>query len=173
MLLKNVFNLLKNGNRFVSSIPIRTYKRKQYSLESEFFRNHPIDEQTVQEIKQCNSARKTKGNIEVARDLLSKFEKESDSNKKNEIKCKLIREIRKFPNNTHPVVAGYDDITKNQEISTIGENFKFDNNVQPKDFEDLTKILNISRTSQLGNFTSSGSYYLMSDLAEMVGITLT
>lgn len=168
-MLLNSLNLLKQINRIIPLPAIRTYKRKQFSLESDYFRDHPIDDEIVEEIKQCNSARKTKGNTDLARELLREFEKESDSGVKNEIRLKLIREIRKFPNKTHPVVIGYDDISTNQEVLSSGEKPTFDG-FKSKDFEDLSNILRVSRTSQLGNFTSSGSYYLMGDLAELVSV---
>lgn len=167
MLHRNFWNLFRNANRNVSILAARNYKTKEFSLESDFFRDHPIDEKTANEIKECNAARKNKANIDLTKNLLNQYENESDLCKRDEIKKQLIHEYRKFPNDTHPSVLAYEDTTKKQELGTYNKKQVF-SEFKVKDFDEITLLLNAARTANLGNFTCSKSYYLMGVLPELV-----
>lgn len=72
--------------------------------------------------------------------------------------------MQSIPNRTHSDVVK--DSDKPKEIDSIGSKQSFD--FKPKTFAELCSKLNILRTTQLGSFTGSRSYYLMNELAELV-----
>lgn len=139
---------------------------KEFNIKSDYYDNHPVNENAIKEIEEISATRKNRGNIEVVRDLFKKYQNEQNETNKRELKTKLRNEFKKFPNKTHPTVLSYGINSDNVEIYSFGD---FNKHEQPnaKTYEDLCSHSNTLRMDQLGNFTGSRSYYLMHSVAEL------
>lgn len=133
-------------------------------IKSEYDTNYLTNPANFDEIKSNIINRKGVGNIELVHDLVHQLNQTSDTTIRETLQKQLNVALKTIPNSTHPDVANYDD--KPKEVETIGSkrNFAF----KSKSFADLCSKLNILRTSDLGNFNGTRSYYLMKELAELV-----
>lgn len=169
MLNKNIFRLCRH---LILQTHSRSYHRKEFKIKSDFFDNHPINRQTIDELEKIDLVRKNRGSIEIVRSLFSEFENEADTKRKEELQTELRNEFKKFPNQTHPTVLSYGPNAGNTEIKSHG-NLEKTTNPNGKDYETLCNLLKAVRLEQLGNFTGTRSYYLMQSIAELVSIKKT
>lgn len=117
------------------------------------------------EIQQNITRRKGIGNIKLIQDLLEKINNgQLPENEERQIQIELQNELNKLPNATHPDVLAYGD--EPNVVQKFGDKPQF--SFKPKPFADIAKFFNVLRMEHLGNFTGTKSYYLMSDLAELV-----
>lgn len=120
--------------------------------------------QNKQSISENITRRKGIGNIEEVQNLHKKLEQIDKTNLEfDKIQEKFISEALKIPNESHKDIIEYGNEPK--IIKYVGEKRPFD--FQPKEFHDLTKHLNLMRTSQLGNVAGTKSYYFFGALAEL------
>lgn len=161
-----------------------SFSHKAFSVTNDFYDKSSIEELAAREIAECCVIRKTKGDINEAQELLNKLCSTTDEECKKIISNQLREELRKIPNRTHPVVLGYGDVEKPVEIASYGtrKDAHTKVNVPSKAYEKVARRLkgklvemkeicyglNIMRTGSLTQFLSHKSYYLYSDLAEMV-----
>lgn len=140
--------------------------RKQFNVKSDFFENFNVDKTVINELEQLNTIRKSQGSIEILRHLFKNYENETDHSKKIDLRTKLVNEIKKFPNHTHPTVEKYGAESDPIELYCYGD---LHTNPIPngKTYEELCTLSNTMRMSQLGNFTGSRSYYFMHSVAEL------
>lgn len=147
---------------------IRTYsvQRKHFNIQSNFFDNLQVDQNVISELKQLNTIRKSKGCVQSLQRLFNEYSNESDGTKKNLLKLKVIKEIKKFPNKTHPVVEKYGADADPVELYSNGD---LHQNPIPdgKSCEELCTLSNTFRMSTLGNFTGPRSYYFMNSVAKL------
>lgn len=146
-----------------SAVSVRTFcsiKRKEFSLNSEFFENYTPDVRDIEQIEAESKIRKSRGSTQLLQHYFKNFNKESNTEKKNDFKLKLITELKKFPNRTHPTVLSYGADSDKVELYSYGDLHK---NPIPnaKSYDELGAMSNTIRMSQLGNFTGSRSYYFM------------
>jgi seryl-tRNA synthetase len=116
------------------------------------------------EIEENIKRRKGIGNIGRVHELHSELKNSglSEENKADLVK-EFKEELKLIPNKTCPLVALYGDNPK--VVKVIGNKRTFD--FQPKEFSDITKMLQLMRTDNLSNLSGHKSYYLMGELAEM------
>lgn len=128
--------------------------------EPEFDLQYLCDPNNVEEISKNIAVRKGVGNIRLVNDLKNQLELES----LNEgVRALLLEELHKIPNKTHPDVLAYKEEAK--VLSYLGNKREFD--VEPKEFHEITKRLNLVRTDQLGNVSGSRSYYFLGQMAQL------
>lgn len=147
---------------------IRSYSvaRKHFNIESNFFDNLQIEQNVISELKQLSTIRKSKGCIQTLQRLFDEYSNESDGTKKNALKSKVIKEIKKFPNKTHPDVEKYGADADPLELYSNGD---LHQNPIPdgKSYQELCTLSNTFRMSALGNFTGPRSYYFMHSVAKL------
>lgn len=147
---------------------LRSYsvQRKQFNIESDFFNNLHVEQNIINELKQLNTIRKSKGCIQSLQRLFNEYSNENDGTKKNALKLKVIKEIKKFPNKTHPDVEKYGLNADPVELYSSGD---LHQNPIPdgKSYKELCTLSNTYRMSTLGNFTGPRSYYLMHSVAKL------
>lgn len=159
--------LLCRLSRKVFSVrELSTIKSHTFSLNSEFFESYIPDENAIEEIAAESKVRKSRGSVQLLRHHFKNYQTAKDSEKKNEFRSKLVDELRKFPNKTHPTVLSYGSDSDKVELYAFGDLHK---NPIPnfKSFQELGALSNTIRMSQLGNFCGSRSYYFMNSVAEL------
>lgn len=139
---------------------------KEFKIKSDFFDNLNINQNLLDDIVERNKIRKSRGSIELLQHLFKQYSSETIETEKNDLKIKLLNEIKKFPNETHPTVLSYGYDSQPVELYTHGDLHK--NPIEnARTYEELGTLSNTIRMSQLGNFTGSRSYYFMHSVAEM------
>lgn len=109
--------------------------------------------------------RKGVGNIHLVHEIKDKLSKLNQSDSAfAALNQQLQDELRKIPNDTHPDVRSYGSEPK--VVATYNEAPKFEH--KPLEFSEIGRGLNILRTGHLGNYSGNRSFFLMSDLAELV-----
>lgn len=148
------------GKNIPNVVISRTVRNFSVELNTEYLCN-PENKSTISE---NITRRKGVGNIENVYDL---YQQLKNRNKKDQeyvdIEQKFISEALKIPNDSHKDILNYDKDPK--VLKYVGEKPVF--HFKPVEFEDLTKNLNLMRTSQLGNVSGNRSYYFYSALAEL------
>lgn len=140
-------------------------KHKFVLAKPEFNENFLLDEGNREKIDENIKLRKGVGDINLVHELNDKLRSEGLSHEvKHSITEQLQEELRKVPNDTHPDVKNYGDDPK--VVAYYNEKREFSN--KPFEFSEICKKLNLLRTDHLGNFAGHKSYFLMSDLAELV-----
>ncbi|GBP47574.1 hypothetical protein EVAR_40130_1 [Eumeta japonica] len=81
-----------------------------------------------------------------------------------DLKSSLYRNLLKLPNKTHPAVQQYQD--KPYVVKTLNVKKDFGSH-KPIEFSEITRLLNLMRTDQLGNTCGHKSYFFMGGLAEL------
>lgn len=145
---------------------LSTIKTHQFSLDSEFFANYEPDEKAIDEIADAIKIRKSRGSIELLRHYYKNYNSESDGKKKTELRSKLIDELKKFPNQTHPTVLDYGIDVEKIELYSFGDAHKKPI-AKSKSCMELGVMSNTIRMSDLGTFCGSKSYYFMNSVAEL------
>lgn len=108
--------------------------------------------------------RKGVGDIVLVQNLKSQLDNCSVKNEDyDNVLSKLIEELRKLPNLTHPDILTYGEEPKS--IKTVGS--KRDFSFKPLSFDQISKRLKLVRTDQLGNLSGSRSYFLLGEMAEL------
>lgn len=163
---RSLIGFCQLGRRVFATRELSTIKRKEFSLNSEFFENYVPNVKDIDEIEAESGIRKCEGSIQLLRHYYKSYSKESNNEQRNEYRLKLIKELKKFPNKTHPTVLGYGSDAKQVELYSFGD---LHNNPIPngKSCDELGVMSNTIRMSKLGNFTGSHSYYLMHNVAEL------
>lgn len=126
-----------------------------------------LEESSLKDINQIEIdifKRKSNGNIKLIQELLNQTKCKSINNE--ELEFTLQQELKKLPNKTHPEVLNYGE--EPYEVASFNDKPHF--NFKPKQFSEICKKNNLLRTEHLGNFTGTKTYYLMSDLAELVSM---
>lgn len=141
----------------------RGLKQKFNQIGAVYDTDYLTNPANIDEIKSNIKNRKGLGNIEEVHNLINKLNQTNDENTRENLKHQMQLALKSIPNRTHPDVVNYGD--KPKVVESIG--YKRDI-PQLRDFEDITKKLNVFRTQELGNLTGSKSYYLLKELAEMV-----
>lgn len=143
-----------------------TFKRREFSLDSEYFNNHIPDSQEIDAIEKESKIRKSRGSVQLLRHYFKNYTAESAPDKKQEFRHKLVDEWKKFPNKTHPTVLSYGSDSGQVELYSHGDLHK---NLIPnaKSYLELGTMSNTIRMSQLGNFTGARSYYFMHSVADL------
>lgn len=159
-------NLYKLSRKLLGVRELSTVKTHQFSLDSDYFENYVPDEKTVEEIADAVKIRKSRGSIEILKHYYNKYNGESDAKKKAESRLKLVDELKKFPNRTHPTVLDYGIDVEKVELNSFGDLHK---NPIPKSKScmELGVMSNTIRMSDLGTFCGSKSYYFMNSVAEL------
>lgn len=160
------FNLDRLSRNLFSSRKLSNFIPRQFSVNSEFYENFIPDEKTINEIEVENKIRKSRGSVQLLRHYYKCYNNEKDQEKQIELRSKLINELKKFPNQTHPTVLNYGADSDKVELYSFGDLHK---NPIPnfKSYAELGRMSNTIRMSQLGNFTGPGSYYFMHSVAEL------
>lgn len=145
---------------------VRTMKSHTFSLNSEFWESYIPDENAIEEIAEESKVRKSRGSVQLLRHYFKNYQTANDSDKKAEFRLRLIDEMKKFPNKTHPTVLSYGSESDKVELYAFGDLHK---NPIPnfKSYQELGTLSNTIRMSQLGNFCGSRSYYFMNSVAEL------
>lgn len=141
-------------------------KTHQFSLDSEFFENYLPDERAIDEIADATIIRKSRGSVQLLRHYFKNYHSESDNKKKIELRSKLVDELKKFPNKTHPTVLGYGTDVEKVELYSFGDSHKMPS-TKAKSCLELGTMSNTIRMNELGNFCGSKSYYFMNSVAEL------
>lgn len=148
--------------RSFSSIPRRFIHREL--KEPRFDMKYLTDPSKLDEISSNIQSRKGVGDIKLVQELHNKLQSQNlQQDKKIKLEEELKIELNKIPNRNHPDVVDL-DTPKVVQYYNVKPEFKH----SPLEFSEICKKLNILRTDHLGNFTGPRSYYLMSDLAELV-----
>lgn len=158
--------LYRLSRKVFSVRELSTIKTREFSLNSDFFESYLPDEKTIDDIAEESKIRKSRGSIQLLRHYFKSYNNESDSGKKKDLRLKLIDEMKKFPNKTHPTVLSYGADSDKVELYSFGDSHK---NPIPnfKSYQELGTLSNTIRMSQLGNFCGSRSYYFMNSVAEL------
>lgn len=161
-----LFSLCRLSRNVFSKRELSTIKTNEFSLNSEFFENYTPDQNAIDELTEDAKIRKSRGSVQLLQHYFKKFSNENDSEKKKELRLKLIDEFKKFPNKTHPTVLSYGADSDLVELYSYGDLHK---NPIPnsKSYQELGAMSNTIRMSQLGNFCGSRAYYFMSSVAEL------
>lgn len=158
---KKLINKLTVNNRIITKRCCHKYILSVPEYDIEYLTN-PVN---VPEIEFNIEARKGIGDIKLVHELFKKLgESVLLQKEKYDLFETLQKEMRKLPNKTHPEVLKYGQEPK--DVEYVNEKPVFDFKV--KEFSEICRKLNILRTEHLGNFTGHKSYFLMSDLAELV-----
>lgn len=161
-----VRNLYKFSRKLFGVREFCTVKTHRFSLDSEYFENYVPDEKTIDEIADAIKIRKSRGSIELLRHYFKNYNSESDNKKKAEFRLKLIDELKKFPNQTHPTVLNYGIDVEKVELYSFGDLYK-NSNPKLKSCMELGVMSNTIRMGDLGTFCGSKSYYFMNSVAEL------
>lgn len=141
-------------------------------LKHKFLLSKPaLDEQyllnpkNTEIINENAKLRKGVGDIHLVHNLHKKLNSENHAPEiKTLLEQQLQDELKRIPNETHPDVRNYGDDPKVVDFYNDKQDFKH----KPLEFSEICKKLNLLRTDHLGNFSGHRSFYLMSDLAELV-----
>lgn len=145
--------------------PTQSIKHKFLLSKPEFDEKVLLDEANVERIDENIKLRKGVGDIHKVHELNKKLMSDGlNPETKHSIAAQLHEEMRKIPNETHPDVKSYGDDPKVVSFFNDKPEFKH----KALEFSEICKKLNLLRTDHLGNFAGHKSYYLMSDLAELV-----
>lgn len=145
----------------------RGLKQTLNQIKSEYDTNYLTNPANFDEIKSNIINRKGVGNIEHVHNLVNKLNQTvDDATTRENLQNQLQVALKSIPNATHPDVDNYGD--KPMEVESIGSKRNFD--FKAKTFADLCNKLNILRTTGLGNYNGTRSYYLMNELAELVSL---
>lgn len=163
---KKLLDFGRLSRTFFTARELSNFKPRHFNWNSEFYENYLPDEKTINEIEEESKIRKSHGSVQLLRHYYKGYNNESDSEKKTDLRLKLIAELKKFPNKTHPTVLSYGADSDKVELYSFGDLHK---NPMPnfKSYDELGKMSNTIRMDQLGNFTGTGSYYFMHSVAEL------
>jgi seryl-tRNA synthetase len=140
-------------------------KHKFHLSEPVFDEKFLFDEKNIESISENIKLRKGVGDIHLVHDLKNKLnDKSLNEQARDKLKIKLQEELKKIPNWTHPDVKNIGDEPK--VISYFNEKPEFKH--KPLEFSEICKKINLLRMDHLGNFAGHKTYYLMSDLADLV-----
>lgn len=141
-------------------------KKHKFTLSSPVFNEeYLLDIKNINEISENTKLRKGVGDINLVHDLNNQLKNENlSSSDKIALNLKLQEAMKRIPNDTHPEVRSYGEEPK--VIAYYNEKPEFKH--KPLEFSEITKKLNLLRTEHLGNFAGHKSFFLMSDLAELV-----
>lgn len=124
-----------------------------------------LDSNNIENINENIKLRKGVGDIHLVHDLHNKLKSDGlNDEARTALNNQLQEELKKIPNDTHPDVKGYADDPK--VIAFYNEKPEFKHT--PLEFSEIAKKLNLLRTDHLGNFAGHRTYFLMSDLADLV-----
>lgn len=161
-----LFDLYRFSPKLFTIRSFSSFEPRAFSWNSEFFKNYVPNEKVIDEIEQESKIRKSRGSVQLLRHLFKSYNNENDFEKKENLKTKLITEFKKFPNKTHPTVLSYGADSDKVELYSFGDlHEKSVSNF--KSYEELGRMSNTIRMSQLGNFTGPGSYYFMHSVAQL------
>lgn len=154
------------------SIVAKSCHRDSEPLKHKFLLSKPVlDEdyllnpKNIETISENAKLRKGVGDIQLVHELHKNLSSESQTAKSKIIlEQQLQDELKKIPNETHPEIRNYGDEPK--VVSFYNEKQEY--NHKPLEFSEICKKMNLLRTDHLGNFAGHKSYFLMSDLAELV-----
>lgn len=151
----------------IASNAVSVRLNHKFLLSEPSFDEKLKDPKNISEIDKNIKIRKGVGDIHLVHDIINKLSDVNLSSSEKINQQKLLQdELKKIPNNTHPDVIDYGEHPK--LVSYFNEKPKFKHNLL--EFSEICKKLNLLRTDYLGNFSGHKSYYLMSDLAELVNI---
>lgn len=158
--------LYRFSRKLIDVRELSTIKSHQFSLNSEFFENYVPNEKAIDEIADAIKIRKSRGSIELLRHYFKNYSSASDNKKKSEFRLKLIDELKKFPNQTHPTVLDYGIDVEKVELYSFGDLHK-NSTAKAKSCIELGTMSNTIRMNDLGTFCGSKSYYFMNSVAEL------
>lgn len=191
MVLRILLPPLRNLHNVISqhATKFNGLLQKSFPIKNDFFDTvTPLEEIAEKEVRQSCNIRKAKGTITEVDRLLHELNETGDEIRRTEISRQLREELRQIPNRTHPTVLSYGNVKKPVELSTFGEmnktkNAEFTTRTEQKlkkvtkgklvDSATVCAGLNLMRKEKLGQFCGSRSYYLLSDLAELVIFSFT
>lgn len=149
---------------------VRQYCAAVKSCQHKFQLSKPIlnekfllDEKNIDSIDLNIKLRKGVGDIHLVHDIKAKQSRSNQSDNAM-LSHKLQEEIIKIPNDTHPEVRNYGNEPK--VVAVFNEKPEFQH--EPLEFSEIGRRLNLLRTEHLGNFAGHKTFFLMSDLAELV-----
>lgn len=163
---KKFVDLISFSRKLFAVRALSNFKPKEFSWNSEFYEMYLPDAKEIDEIERESKIRKSRGSVQLLRHYFKCFNNETDGEKKKELRTKLITELKKFPNKTHPTVLSYGADSDKVELDSFGD--LHENPIANfKSYDELGKMSNTIRMNQLGNFTGPGSYYFMHSVAEL------
>ena len=141
-------------------------KKHKFMLSSPVLNEeYLLDIRNIETISENTKLRKGVGDIHLVHDLNNQLKNRNlSSSDKIALSLKLQDAMKRIPNNTHPEIRNYGEEPK--VVAYFNEKPEFQNN--PLEFSEISKKLNLLRIEHLGNFAGHKSYFLMSDLAELV-----
>lgn len=141
-------------------------KKHKFTLTSPVLNEkYLLDDNNIKTISENAILRKGVGDIQLVHDLKNQLKNENlSADDKISLNKKLQDELRRIPNDTHPDVRGYGEEPK--VVAYYNQMPEFKHNAL--EFAEICKKLNLLRTDHLGNYAGHKSYFLMSDLAELV-----
>lgn len=162
-----MFKSILNSSQLVYKHVIQKRSIKRFTqVIPEYDEAFLTNPENLQQIEDNIKRRKGIGNIKLIQELAEKLNSDIlKPNERHDIDKKLQQEMRMIPNLTHPDVLDYGDEPK---VIRLHNTDKYKYFFEPKEFSDITSKLNIMRMEHLGNFSGHKSYYLMSDLADLV-----
>lgn len=138
--------------------------QRRHAHSAELNYNYLCSSDNFQEIQNNIAIRKGIGNISLIHDLATKLKAlPPEDASYSAIQTQLQEECFHIPNRTHAAVVSYGEEAK--LVKKIGSEKMFD--TPPLDFDDISKKLNLVRTSQLGTVAGHRSYYLLGELADL------
>lgn len=123
-----------------------------------------LDCRNTETISANAKLRKGVGDIHLVHDLHKKLNESLTAEDKTVLEQQIQDELKRIPNETHPEVRNYGDEPKIVSFYNEKQDFKH----KPLEFSEICKKMNLLRTDHLGNFAGHKSFFLMSDLAELV-----
>lgn len=126
-----------------------------------------LDERNADSIDENIRLRKGVGNIHLVHDIKNELKRNQSADAAETLNQRLQEELCKIPNDTHPDVRNYENEPK--VVSLFNDKPEFKHN--PLEFSEIGRYLNLLRTEHLGNFAGHKTFFLMSDLAELVSGT--
>ncbi|XP_058443907.1 serine--tRNA ligase, mitochondrial [Malaya genurostris] len=128
--------------------------------------NYLLNPANIEEILKNINCRKGIGNIELVHAINEELKATPVENatERTNLKLKLLAELGKIPNRTHPDVLSYGANPKVVQYYNEKPTFASE---KAFEFSEIAKKMNLLRTEKLGNFTGHKSYYLTGELAEL------
>lgn len=158
--LKTIIDISKTFKFFHSSSVLQWNIPRQPQLDEDYL----CDPQHTEFIEQNITSRKGVGNIKLVSELKQKLEHSNKgSTSYDDVRKKFYDELYRIPNRTHPEVFKYGEQPKLVKLVNEKRELKF----KPKEFQEITKKLNVARTDHLGNVCGNRSYYIMGEMAEL------
>lgn len=158
--LKTIIDISKTFKLFHSTSVLQWNLPKHPQLDEDYL----CDPQHTEQIQKNIDCRKGVGNIKLVTELKLKLDQEiKHSNSYEEIRKKFYEQLYCIPNETHPDVFKHGQEPKLVKLVNEKKTFNF----KHKDFNDITKRLNLVRTDQLGNVCGNKSYYILGEMAEL------